>query len=180
MASKEGVGSTFTVELPAIDVAPVPEIPSAKVVAPARSAANAPVQRVVLYIEDDVANFYLLERILQARKHIKLVSALHGSLGLELARSQRPDLILLDLNLPDMTGEQLLRSLKENPHTASIPVIAVTAFAMKGDEERIREGGCEAYISKPFSVMMFLDTVKQFIGEGAVERHANQFGRSRR
>ncbi|MBC8049385.1 MAG: response regulator, partial [Chitinophagales bacterium] len=72
--------------------------------------------------------------------------------------------ILMDIQLPEVSGLDVIKWLKEDDATKAIPVIAVTAFAMKGDEERIREGGCEAYISKPISVSMFLDTVRHFAG----------------
>jgi two-component system cell cycle response regulator DivK len=85
--------------------------------------------------------------------------------ALSIAREHRPDLILMDIQLPEVSGLEVTKWLKEDDLLRKIPVVAVTAFAMKGDEERIREGGCEAYISKPISVSMFLATVRQFIGE---------------
>ena len=83
---------------------------------------------------------------------------------LSLARLHRPDLILMDIQLPKSPGLRWTKWLKEDDELSHIPVIAVTAFAMKGDEERIRDGGCEAYISKPISVGYFLDTVRRFSG----------------
>ena len=76
-----------------------------------------------------------------------------------------PDLILMDIQLPEVSGLEVTKWLKENDDLKSIPVIAVTAFAMKGDEERIREGGCEAYLSKPISVAKFLETVRTYAGQ---------------
>jgi len=90
----------------------------------------------------------------------------NGRDALELARAHRPDLILMDIQLPEVSGLDVTKQLKQDAQLAKIPVIAVTAFAMKGDEERIREGGCEAYISKPISVMHFLETVKSYLGDG--------------
>ena len=87
-----------------------------------------------------------------------------GRHALELARNHRPDLILMDIQLPEISGLEVTKWLKEDEDLSHIPVIAVTAFAMKGDEERIREGGCEAYISKPISVTYFLETVRRFLG----------------
>ena len=87
--------------------------------------------------------------------------------GLEVlvkARKLKPDLILMDIQLPEVSGLEVTKWLKEDEDLRQIPVVAVTAFAMKGDEEKIREGGCEAYIAKPISVGQFLDTVKQFTG----------------
>jgi two-component system cell cycle response regulator DivK len=84
--------------------------------------------------------------------------------ALDLARKHRPDLILMDIQLPEVSGLEVTKWLKEDDELSHIPVVAVTAFAMKGDEEVIRQGGCEAYISKPISVTSFLDTVRRFIG----------------
>ncbi|MEQ1616624.1 MAG: response regulator [Hyphomicrobiaceae bacterium] len=89
----------------------------------------------------------------------------NGMEALGLAREHRPSLILMDIQLPEVSGLEVTRWLKEDDDLRDIPVIAVTAFAMKGDEERIRGGGCEAYISKPISVMSFIATVRKFIGE---------------
>ena len=80
-----------------------------------------------------------------------------------LARQHMPDLILMDIQLPEISGLEVTKWLKDDEELNHIPVIAVTAFAMKGDEERIRQGGCEAYISKPISVMHFLETVKKHL-----------------
>ena len=91
---------------------------------------------------------------------------LNGLEALDLAREHRPDLILMDIQLPEVSGLEVTKWLKEDDELANIPVIAVTAFAMKGDEERIRQGGCEAYISKPISVGKFLETVKSYLGDG--------------
>ena len=80
------------------------------------------------------------------------------------SRKLRPDLILMDIQLPQVSGLEVTRWIKDDPELRAIPVVAVTAFAMKGDEERIREGGCEAYLSKPISVGKFIETVRRFIG----------------
>jgi two-component system cell cycle response regulator DivK len=84
--------------------------------------------------------------------------------ALDIAREHHPDLILMDIQLPEVSGLEVTKWLKEDDTLKQIPVVAVTAFAMKGDEEVIRQGGCEAYISKPISVVSFLDTVRRFIG----------------
>jgi len=81
-----------------------------------------------------------------------------------VAKRERPDLIVMDIQLPEMSGLEVTEKIKADPDLKPIPVIAVTAFAMKGDEERIRQGGCEAYLSKPISVDKFLETVRTFIG----------------
>jgi two-component system cell cycle response regulator DivK len=87
-----------------------------------------------------------------------------GMEALDIARAHHPDLILMDIQLPEVSGLEVTKWLKEDDSLRAIPVVAVTAFAMKGDEEVIRQGGCEAYISKPISVTSFLDTVRRFIG----------------
>ena len=120
--------------------------------------------KTVLIVEDNELNMKLFHDLLDAHGYQTLQTR-NGVEALELAREHHPDLILMDIQLPEVSGLEVTKWLKEDDQLRSIPVVAVTAFAMKGDEERIREGGCEAYISKPISVMMFLDTVKQFIGE---------------
>jgi PAS domain S-box-containing protein len=161
VTSTENVGTTFSVELPAADFRSENESGAPATESATAADAALPGQRVVLYIEDDVANFYLLERILQSRKQIKLLSALHGSLGLELARSQKPDLILLDLNLPDMTGEQLLRTLKADPQTAMIPVIAVTGEVASNRPDMLRSLGALSTLVKPYRVQELTRMVDQ-------------------
>ncbi|MFZ1990369.1 MAG: response regulator, partial [Alphaproteobacteria bacterium] len=93
----------------------------------------------------------------------KTLQTKDGMEALEIARNHRPDLILMDIQLPEVSGLEVTKWLKEDDELAGIPVIAVTAFAMKGDEEKIREGGCEAYIAKPISVGQFLETVRRFL-----------------
>ena len=118
----------------------------------------------VLIVEDNELNMKLFHDLLEAHGY-HTVGTRNGIEALDLARQHRPDLILMDIQLPEISGLEVTKWLKEDDDLAHIPVVAVTAFAMKGDEERIRQGGCEAYISKPISVSMFLDTVRQFIGE---------------
>ncbi|MDQ6959900.1 MAG: response regulator, partial [Mariprofundaceae bacterium] len=86
-----------------------------------------------------------------------------GLKALDIAREHRPDLILMDIQLPEVSGLEVTKWLKADEELSSIPVIEVTAFAMKGDEERIREGGCEAYISKPITVNTFLQTIRKYL-----------------
>ena len=92
------------------------------------------------------------------------VGTRNGIEALDLARQHRPDLILMDIQLPEVSGLEVTKWLKDDPELRVIPVVAVTAFAMKGDEERIREGGCEAYLSKPISVGKFIETIRHFLG----------------
>ncbi|MDQ0301051.1 response regulator [Ancylobacter polymorphus] len=118
--------------------------------------------KTVLIVEDNELNMKLFNDLLEAHGYIT-VGTRNGVEALDLARRHRPDLILMDIQLPEVSGLDVTRALKADPELKAIPVIAVTAFAMKGDEERIREGGCEAYLSKPISVAKFLETVRQFV-----------------
>ncbi len=119
--------------------------------------------KTVLIVEDNELNMKLFHDVLDAHGYATLQTRT-GLEALSLARKHRPDLILMDIQLPEVSGLEVIKWLKEDDSLRDIPVVAVTAFAMKGDEERIRQGGCEAYISKPISVPMFLGTVRQFIG----------------
>ncbi|MGH2341315.1 response regulator [Segnochrobactraceae bacterium EtOH-i3] len=122
--------------------------------------------KTVLIVEDNELNMKLFHDLLEASGYATLQSRT-GQTALELARTHRPDLVLMDIQLPGMSGLDVTRELKKDPTLAPIPVIAVTAFAMKGDEDRMRAGGCEAYLSKPISLAKFLETVRSFIGEGS-------------
>ena len=128
------------------------------------SSGPIPMTKTVLIVEDNELNMKLFHDLLDAHGY-RTLQTRNGMEALELAREHHPDLILMDIQLPEVSGLEVTKWLKEDDHLREIPVVAVTAFAMKGDEERIREGGCEAYISKPISVTTFLDTVRQFIGE---------------
>ena len=121
-------------------------------------------QKTVLIVEDNELNMKLFHDLLDAHGYATLKTR-NGLEALRIAREQRPDLILMDIQLPEVSGLEVTKWLKEDEHLRSIPVIAVTAFAMKGDEERIRQGGCEAYISKPISIGSFIATVRHFIGD---------------
>jgi len=120
--------------------------------------------KTVLIVEDNELNMKLFNDLLEGHGYIT-IGTRNGVEAMDLARKHRPDLILMDIQLPEVSGLDVTRWLKADPELKSIPVIAVTAFAMKGDEERIREGGCEAYLSKPISVAKFLETVRQFLPE---------------
>lgn len=122
------------------------------------------VAKKVLIVEDNELNMKLFHDLLDAHGY-DTVQTRNGLDALALAREHRPQLILMDIQLPEVSGLEVTRWLKDDMELREIPVIAVTAFAMKGDEERIRSGGCEAYISKPISVGSFLQTVRRFIGD---------------
>jgi two-component system, cell cycle response regulator DivK len=121
----------------------------------------------VLVIEDNPSNLTLSTFLLESAGHTVL-SAADAEAGLHIARSEHPELILMDIQLPDMDGLQATALLKGDASTRDIPVIALTALAMKGDEERIRAAGCDGYIAKPLSYREFLATVQaQLEGAGS-------------
>ena len=117
----------------------------------------------VLIVEDNELNMKLFHDLLDSQGYETLQTR-EGLQAMALARLHSPDLILMDIQLPEISGLEVTKWLKDDEELAHIPIIAVTAFAMKGDEERIRQGGCEAYISKPISVMHFLETVRKHLG----------------
>jgi len=116
----------------------------------------------VLIVEDNDLNMKLFHDLLEAHGYDTLQTK-DGLEALQLARQHRPDLILMDIQLPEVSGLEVTKWIKEDENLKGIPIIAVTAFAMKGDEEKIRDGGCEAYIAKPISIAHFLETVKRFL-----------------
>jgi len=118
--------------------------------------------RKVLIVEDNELNMKLFNDLLEAHGYFTLRTK-DGVEALRMARQHRPDLILMDIQLPEVSGLEVTKWLKEDDDLRAIPVIAVTAFAMKGDEEKIRDGGCEAYIAKPISVASFMRTVERFL-----------------
>jgi two-component system, cell cycle response regulator DivK len=118
----------------------------------------------VMIVEDNELNMKLFRDLIEASGY-KTIQTRNGMEALDLARKHRPDLILMDIQLPEVSGLEVTKWLKEDDELHTIPVIAVTAFAMKGDEERIRQGGCEAYVSKPISVPKFLETIKTYLGD---------------
>ena len=119
--------------------------------------------KTVLIVEDNELNMKLFHDLLEAHG-CDILQTKDGMEALKIARAHRPDLILMDIQLPEVSGLEVTKWIKEDDELRAIPIIAVTAFAMKGDEEKIREGGCEAYIAKPISVAHFLDTVDRFLG----------------
>ena len=117
--------------------------------------------KTVLIVEDNELNMKLFNDLLEAYGYLT-IKTMSGQDAMSLARAHRPDVILMDIQLPEISGEDIIEWMKSDPDLRSIPIIAVTAFAMKGDEERIRAKGCEAYLSKPISVAKFLEVVQSF------------------
>jgi len=118
--------------------------------------------KTVLIVEDNELNIKLFNDLLEAHGYATLQTK-DGIEAMKMARLHRPDLILMDIQLPEVSGLEVTKWLKEDPELRAIPVVAVTAFAMKGDEDKIRQGGCEAYIAKPISVAKFLETIQRFL-----------------
>lgn len=165
--SKPGQGSTFWIDLPEVDLESYlaeygPDLTS-EVHTP-QDTAHA--WHTVLYIEDNPANLKLLAQILSRRPNIRLISAHLPTLGIDLARSQHPDLILLDINMPGMDGYAVLEHLREDPLTHHIPVVALTANAMPSDIERGRAAGFDDYQTKPIDVERFLSTLDRMLKSG--------------
>jgi two-component system, cell cycle response regulator DivK len=121
-------------------------------------------QKSILIVEDNELNMKLFADLLEAHGY-RTLQTRSGFEALELARSHKPDLILMDIQLPEVSGIEVTRWIKDDETLRHIPVVAITAFAMKGDEEKIRQGGCEAYLSKPISIVKFLETVRSYLHE---------------
>lgn len=118
--------------------------------------------KTILIVEDNELNMKLFKDLLEAQGY-NILQTREGMQALDLARRERPDLIVMDIQLPQVSGLEVTKWIKADDDLKHIPVVAVTAFAMKGDEEKIREGGCEAYVAKPISVKNFLETIQKFI-----------------
>lgn len=121
----------------------------------------------ILIVEDNDLNLKLFRDLLTAHGY-ETIETKEGLEAIHLTKSERPDLILMDIQLPEISGLDVTRRLKADMNIRAIPIIAVTAFAMKDDEEKILSAGCEAYISKPISIVPFLNTVRRFLGEEEV------------
>ncbi len=119
--------------------------------------------KTVLIVEDNELNMKLFHNLLEAQSYLSLQTK-DGKETLQVAREPPPDLVVMDIKLPEVSGLEVTKWIKEDDELKSIPVIAVAAFAMKENVEKIRQGGCEAYIGKPISVTEFLETVPEFIG----------------
>ena len=149
-------GATFWMELPLVKD-PVAQLQAELSDVPMPAApATQKRQRIVLYVEDNLSNITLIEHIIVHRPHVKLVAAMQGRLGLDLAREHRPDLILLDLHLPDISGEDVLHGLRQQPELRNTPVIVISADATRGRIERLMGMGVLDYLPKPLDIKRFL------------------------
>jgi CheY-like chemotaxis protein len=156
-------GSVFRLELASASD-PIGTLEEATTVAP--PSGDVPhADATLLYIEDNLANLSLVESILLSRPRWRTIPALQGRLGVELAREHRPDLILLDLHLPDIPGEEVLRRLRADERTSSIPVIVISADATRDSQFRLESAGADGYLTKPLDVDQFLETLQSFLPE---------------
>ncbi|MGA2928996.1 MAG: ATP-binding protein, partial [Solirubrobacteraceae bacterium] len=157
--STVGVGTTFVIDLAAAQRPTAERQPSLGDQALGELGGPDARPQLILYIEDNLSNLTLVERILERRVSVELISAMQGTLGLELARQHRPDLVILDLHLPDMPGSEVLTRLKADPSTREIPVIVLTADASGRQAERVRQLGAIDYLTKPLDVSKFIEII---------------------
>ncbi len=162
--SQVGLGSTFLIELPTETMTECEK--QDQPASHGKPAEKYSLSHTVLYIEDNPANLKLVAQLLGQRRHINLLTAHTPVLGLELAETRKPDLILLDINMPGMNGYQLLKRLKADENLKGIPVIALTANAMPRDAERSMKAGFSAYLTKPLNVTEFFGTLDRHLEGG--------------
>jgi CheY-like chemotaxis protein len=154
-------GSTFRLDLLlASDPRSLPRVSQARAEPGADPAGAA---ATILYIEDNLTNLSLVETVLESRPNWKTIAALRGEIGIALAREQKPALILLDLHLPDLPGNEVLARLRADPATAHIPVVIISADAMEAAQARLRAAGADEYLTKPLDIEEFLSTVERFL-----------------
>lgn len=163
--SEVGSGSTFLVDL-AIADSPVQQLEKLQT-GPLAGVRQPNRERTILYVEDNLSNLKLIEGILDTLKGTRLLTAMQGTLAIEIARQQQPELILLDLHLPDMNGAEVLKRLQEDPRTSAIPVVVVSADVTRSQIERLREAGAREYLTKPLSIHKFLQILSEVFGEVA-------------
>jgi CheY-like chemotaxis protein/nitrogen-specific signal transduction histidine kinase len=160
--SAVGRGTTFWIELAKAES---PEAESVRIAEGAPATAVLRKGATVLYVEDNLSNVKLIERVLARRPSVKLLPAMQGRLALDLAREHRPDLILLDLHLPDIPGDEVLRRLQEDPRTQQIPVVVISADASEGRIKRLLTAGAREYLTKPIDVRELLRVLDETLKE---------------
>jgi CheY-like chemotaxis protein len=158
--SVEGEGSIFWIDLPLIEPPPLQTQFSKETMARATSGQES---HTVLYIEDNLSNLHLIEKILTNHLGCQLVAAMQGGIGLELASARLPDLVLLDFHLPDLSGLEVLRRLKADSTTRDIPVVVLSADATPGRIDQLLRNGAQAYLTKPLQVRHFLQTLEEIL-----------------
>jgi len=161
--SQEGAGSTFWMELPLATTSS--NFLEAPMDAGSSQQTNETLTATVLYIEDNVGNVRLMERLMVHRPNVRLITALEGKLGFELARQQRPDLILLDVHMPDLSGYEVLELLRDDDGTASIPVVMLSADASHEQVRKFSDAGARDYLTKPLDLQIFLSQLEFYLSE---------------
>jgi len=169
--STPGTGSTFWLELPIASAVPSTPESDSNEEQLASAVGDAP-SATLLYIEDNIGNVRLIERLLSHRPNVRLLSSLQGSLGVELAQQHRPDLILLDVHLPDLPGIDVLEKLRRDERTSSIPVIMLSADASQEQIRRFNDAGARDYLTKPLDLEYFLTLLDSYLREIAHSRDA--------
>jgi CheY-like chemotaxis protein len=167
--SSAGAGSTFWLELPIVTVVPTATVSEGNDV-PLEPTVGDPMSATLLYIEDNIGNVRLIERLLLHRPNVRLLSSLQGSLGVELAQQHRPDLILLDVHLPDLPGIDVLERLRSDERTSSIPVIMLSADASQEQIRQFNDAGAKDYLTKPLDLEYFLTLLDSHLREIAHAR----------
>lgn len=165
MGGTLGQGSTFWVELPVAEGQVERAERQQELDTPAAPEPESPL--TVLYIEDNLSNLQLVERVLSRRPGVRLISAMRPQLGLELAAEHDPDLILLDLHLPDMPGQEVLRRLQAEPRTAKVPVVILSADARPTLIKELLAQGVKAFMTKPLDVKELLELLQTIATERA-------------
>ncbi len=165
VSSSAGVGSVFWIELATTAPLAAPSEGAANAAPEAEIAPSEGEPHLILYVEDNPANLRLVEEIVRFRPDLRLLSALDGHVGLSLARAHQPEIILMDLNLPGMSGIEVLRQLRADPATAHIPVIALTANAMARDIERGMAAGFNRYLTKPIDLDKFTEAINSTLAQ---------------
>jgi two-component system cell cycle response regulator DivK len=122
--------------------------------------------KTILYVEDNELNRKIVRDLLR-RTSYRLLEASDGEAGIEVARAQRPDLILMDIQLPKISGIEAMRVLRQAPGTANTPIIAITSFALSGDHQKAKDAGASAYLAKPYSPRELLSMIREFAPEGS-------------
>jgi len=161
--SVAGKGSSFWIELPAIEDVAEGQVETSEVSIEKKSQAHSDIDRTILYIEDNPANLQLMEAIIDGIEHLTLISAHNAELGLTMAEENAPNIILMDINLPGMDGFAATKILGTMEATKDIPIIAVSAAAMKKDVERGMAAGFKAYLTKPFEIKLVVDTINEHL-----------------
>ncbi len=161
--SEPGSGSTFWLDLPLATTST--SFAAVELDASVQPNTNPAVTATVLYVEDNIGNVRLMERLMIHRPAVRLITSLAGNLGVELAQQYRPDLILLDVHMPDLSGFEVLELLNKDGRTASIPVVMLSADASHEQIQRFRDAGARDYLTKPLDLQHFLTQLDLYLGE---------------